>query len=442
MFLARALTRKESIRPDQQGIFSLRRLLWYNFSNDSLYFANLLEAHFLAEDRKKTFLGITAAASVSMLGVGVVASGLPARVISLSGGDPSHVGLLASFFALPYIFLQVPLGTLSDRYGFKPFLLFGYLMSVLSGIIYYFADSPLPIYIGRAIQGAGEIPVWATAPAIISIAFPQHKGKMIGIYTASAYIMLAAGPLLVPGLPGLFGERGGFLFFSFLCLIAFLTIAFTQENRRSADKSKTEPLEIKKTIGLLCDVPVGVVLSGIFLYGCGQGLLFSIAPGWLVTVKDYGGMDIGILFSAYYLFIAFAQFFYGPLSDRYGRESFMVLGLVCAAFFWGVFPYAGKLRATLLLGATAGSLGGFFVASMAFLNERVPDRLKGTISGTYYLFWGMGYFLGPIVWGICGALWGMQKSFIVFSLFLLAAAAAIGIIWRAHRGITPAAASH
>ena len=84
----------------------------------------------------------------------------------------------------------------------------------------------------------------------------------------------------------------------------------------------------------------------------------------------------------------------------------------------------------LLLGISAGSLGGFFVSSMAFLNEKAPDSLKGTISGSYYLFWGMGYFMGPIMWGVFGSMLGMQKSFFAFSAFLLLAAATICIIWK------------
>ncbi|MDD4159480.1 MAG: MFS transporter [Synergistaceae bacterium] len=396
----------------------------------TIYILYTMEAFYLAESQMKTFLGITSAAAVSMLGVGIVASVLPARVINISGGDASLVGLLASSFALPYIFLQVPFGNLSDRYGFKPFLLFGYFLSSVSGIIFYFSSSSIPIFIGRAVQGAGEIPVWATAPAIISIAYPHHKGRMIGIYTAAVFIMLSVGPLLVPGMPEIFGERGGFIFFSLLCFLAFLIILFTQKNRKPEKGSKEDSLEIRKAFKLLSDVPVRIVLFGIFLYGCGQGLLFSIAPGWLVTARQYGGMDIGILFSSYYFFIAGAQFFYGPLSDRFGREIFMILGLICAALSWSFFPYTEKLSSTLLLGISAGSLGGFFVSSMAFLNERAPDSLKGTISGSYYLFWGMGYFLGPIIWGFFGAMLGMEKCFLSFSFFLVITAATICIISR------------
>ena len=150
----------------------------------------------------------------------------------------------------------------------------------------------------------------------------------------------------------------------------------------------------------------------------------------MVSVKQVGGMLIGIVRSVFYICIAGAQFLYGPLSDRYGRETFMILGLISSAVAWSLFPYAGKLSSTLLLGLAAGSLGGFFVSSMAFLNEKAPDNLKGTISGAYYLFWGMGYFLGPIVCGICGTKLGMEKIFVGFGAFLLLTAATIYLIWR------------
>jgi MFS family permease len=48
---------------------------------------------------------------------------------------------------------------------------------------------------------------------------------------------------------------------------------------------------------------------------------------------------------------------------------------------------------------------------MVYLNEGVSDSLKGTISGAYYLFWGLGYFLGPLAAGQLGNSVGLSISF-------------------------------
>jgi len=375
--------------------------------------------------RTRIYGGLTAAVAISMLGVGIVTSGIPGRVIVLSGGDSSLVGLVASCYALPFVLFQIPFGNLADRYGFKPFLLIGYMLAVLSGLIFYFGKTPSMMFLGRAVQGTGEIPVLSMTAALISIEYPENKGKMIGIYTAVIYIMLAVGPMLVPAMPHLFGETGGFLFFSALSVVSVLIIFFTQENRTPEARIEKESFEVKKALALLADAPVRVALLGILLYGAGLGIILSIIPGWLTTVKNYTKMEIGALFSAYFFCYAAAQFLFGPLSDRYGRKRFMVLGLLVSMLGWFLFPGASKAATIALLAIASGALGGFFVASMAFMNEQAPDHLKGTISGTYYLFWGAGYFFGPIVCGLAGRTIPLQYCYYFFAFLLMGVAAAI-----------------
>ncbi|MDL2298979.1 MFS transporter [Synergistaceae bacterium OttesenSCG-928-D05] len=375
--------------------------------------------------RTKIYAGLTAAVAISMLGVGIVTSGIPGRVIYLSGGDSSLVGLVASCYALPFVLFQIPFGNLADRYGFKPFLLMGYILAVLSGLIFYFGRTPAMMFLGRAVQGTGEIPVLSMAVALISIEYPEKKGKMIGIYTAVIYVMLAIGPLLVPALPHVFGETGGFLFFSALSVLSVFIIFFTQENRGPVVEADKESFELKRALALLSDAPVRIALLGILLYGAGLGIILSIIPGWLTTVKAYSKIEIGALFSAYFLCYAAAQFVFGPLSDKYGRKLFMVAGLLISTLGWLLFPNAPKAATIGLLAISAGALGGFFVASMAFMNERAPDHLKGTISGAYYLFWGAGYFFGPIICGLAGRSVDLKNCYYFFAMLLLATAVAI-----------------
>lgn len=56
---------------------------------------------------------------------------------------------------------------------------------------------------------------------------------------------------------------------------------------------------------------------------------------------------------------------------------------------------------------------------MSFLNEIVPNSLKGTVSGAYYLFGGAGMFFDPPIMTQIAVSSSFQASMTVYSFFLL-----------------------
>jgi len=126
-------------------------------------------------------------------------------------------------------------------------------------------------------------------------------------------------------------------------------------------------------------------------------------------------LDNGIFFTLFYVAISASQLIVGPLSDTYGRRRFMVAGLIMAAS--GIAGFGLLERPLIYLPLTLASfgLGVFCVSSMAFLNERVSDALRATISGGYFLAWGLGYFLGPLLVGWSDAVGHPQTGFLVLS---------------------------
>lgn len=368
--------------------------------------------------RGRTLLALSGAAALSMLGVSVAVPRVTSQVVAFSGGD-GQIGWIASAFAVSYILLQVPYGNLSDRFGFKPFLVAGYLVSAVAGLVFALAGSSLPLFLGRAIQGAGEAPVWSLAPALLSLLYPERKGWIIGRYSMLLYGGIVVGPLLVPLVPFLDG-RGAFWFFAAACLGAAGIVALGVENRRP--RGSADSWSLVGAARLLQTRPVRLALLGIGLYGAAQGLFFALIPGFLLARGGFSPVEAGYLLSAMYLGTTLAQFVFGPLSDRRGRRPFMVLGLVVAGAATGTFFLFPKLSSMALLGVGTTGLGCFFVASMAYLNEKAPESLKGTISGAYYLFWGVGYFAGPLLWGVLGRWMGQTLSFVLFGAVLAAQA--------------------
>lgn len=341
---------------------------------------------------------LSLSATLLMVGVGMIVALLPQRVFAATGSLES-VGLIASAFALAYLLSQLPIGILSDRYGPKLFLIFGYIICGIAGIVFFAAQNVHTIYIGRAIQGIGEAPIWALGPAVLSLAYPDAKGRAIGIYNAAIHSGLTLGPLL-----GLFiapiGQRGvPFLVFAGLCFVAGIIVILGLSQGIRQAQTKRANISAYQLIMVLRQPKITIILLGVLFYGTGYGVFVSILP---ISLAGSNGLDataIAIFFVIFYAAISLAQLVAGPMSDRVGRWSFMMWGMAAAAIGIVAFDGFSGVWVFLPVGLASLGLGVFCVASITALNECVSDNLKGTISGAYYFFWAIGYMLGPILIG-------------------------------------------
>lgn len=378
---------------------------------------------------KRTLIGLNVSAFSMMLGVGMIMVLLPKRIIDITGSGAT-VGYLASAFALSYIILQVPLGTWSDKIGFKYFLLIGYLLCFMTGFIYYFADSSILIFLGRGLQGVGEAPIWALAPALLSIKFPVSKGKVIGVYNATIHLGLTIGPFLGIVVAKVWTNNQAFLFYAVSCLAGAIIILLTVDNVNKSSGQIESSINLKNIMELASNRNTFTVLVGIALYGAGYGIFLTTIPAFLLSVKFLSQTSVGVFFSLFYLAISLSQIVTGGLSDKMGREIFMIFGLIIAAAGIFMFPGLGQPWILVILALASFGLGVFYLSSMAYLNEVVPDSLKGTISGAYYLFWGIGFFFGPLVVGKLGELSGHNLGFFMYSLVLIVEAITMIFLYR------------
>ena len=379
----------------------------------------------------RVLIVVSLAASLLMVGVGMIVALLPRRVLDLSG-SLQDVGYLASVFALSYLLLQLPLGRLADRLGVKAFLVLGYAVCCVSGMVFFHAGSAEAILLGRFIQGAGEAPVWALGPALLSLAYPQARGKAIGIYNAAIHAGLTVGPLLGILLFPMGDGSLPFLLFAALCFAGGVTVLLLLPRAsRTSGRVVRETPRLRDLARLFKARGPLLTLSGILLYGAGYGVFISVLPASLALSKDFGAMSTGLFFALFYAAISAAQLIAGPLSDRQGRRPYMIAGLAMAALGFASFaPFPQPWTYAPLALASLG-LGVFGVASMAYLSECVPGSLKATVSGSYYLAWGLGYLLGPLaVGGLGGGLGGgldPQAGYHLLAVLLAAQAAAIGL---------------
>ena len=337
-------------------------------------------------------------ATLLMVGVGMIVALLPQRVFAATGSIES-VGLIASTFALAYLLSQLPIGVLSDRFGPKLFLTFGYIICGIAGLVFFSAQDAQTIYIGRAIQGIGEAPIWALGPAVLSLAYPDSKGRAIGIYNAAIHAGLTLGPLLGLLIASTGQDNTPFLVFASLCFGAGVIVTFGLGKDIRQVRVKRTNVDAHQLIAILRQRKVAIIVLGILLYGSAYGVFVSILPISLTINNGLSSTAVALYFVVLYATISLAQLIAGPISDRVGRWGFMMWGMAAAAVGILTFLSFPGIWVFIPLALASAGLGVFCVASITALNECVSDDLKGTISGAYYFFWACGYMFGPLLIG-------------------------------------------
>jgi len=361
-----------------------------------------------------------------MVGVGLIVALLPQRIMNLSA-SVSGVGFLASAYAVPMVLLQIPIGNLADKYGFKPFLIGGYLLCALAGLMYFFADTPNLFFSGRFLQGIAEVPIWALAPALLSIQYASEKGTFMGFYNAALHCGLTAGGILSIFVFRIWQGSEPFLLFTVVSILGGLITALFVENPDRQPAATAASVDTRGLGSLMADRTNLIVFSGIALYGAGYGIFITIVPAFLISAREVAQSTIGVFFALFYVALSLSQLLAGKWSDRRGRKPAMVAGLLMAAIGIAAFHSCRSPLFIIFLTLAGLGLGMFCVSSMAFLNERVSRSFKGTVSGAFYFSWGAGYFGGPLLIGKIGSAIGFQAGFSIYSVLMLLQLMAIGI---------------
>ena len=347
--------------------------------------------------KNNSVAALNASVFLLMIGVGLIVALLPRRIMNFSA-SVSDVGILASAYAIPSVLLQIPIGKLADRFGFKSFIVGGYLLCALCGFLYFFADTPIMYFGARFLQGIAEVPIWALAPALLSVLHASEKGKFMGIYNASLHGGLTIGSLLSIVIFEIRQGSEPFLLFAVVSILGGLITALFVANPDRSPADRGTAVEIRGIGSLLADRTSLIIFCGISLYGAGYGIFITIVPAFLIDSRDVAQMLVGIFFAFFYIALSLAQLVAGSWSDRKGRKPAMIIGLLAAATGIAVFHIFPSPQFVVFLALAGLGLGMFCVSSMAFLNERVSRSLKGTISGAFY-FLGALFFRAAVNWG-------------------------------------------
>ena len=282
------------------------------------------------------FLGFLMS-TFGFLGSQLYLPSLPSMGAVFDASDTT-VQMTMTVFYFSFAFCQLFYGPLSDKYGRKPVLIAGFIMSLTGTLGCALSESIEFFLFCRALQGAGLGASNSLVRSIFRDTFKDDKLAKIWSYVMAA-VTLAPGiaPALGGYLQQTFGWRTAFFFaLAYLAIGAALTLLVLPETNDNKNERAFHPLEIlknywdvlrrKKFLGhVLCSA---LGMGGITAYGVATPFIYQNIIG--LTPFENGQLAI---FTA--LSVMVGSFMNGLLVEKFGPKKMLRIAL-CMMLLGGI----------------------------------------------------------------------------------------------------------
>ncbi len=301
--------------------------------------------------------------------------------------------------------MQWAWGSLTDRFGRRPFLFLGLLAIGMTAALVPFAQNAwqlILLLLVPTIIGSAAIPAWNGL--LGDITTMQGRGRFVGIITAigtiaSALILVIVGFVAVSiGLMGLAQFQVPMYTAAISMVIAVICVLVLTETVRP---SKRRVFEIRQSIQ---GTPRFVRFLGInTLFFAAMGAAWPLFPIITRGILHVDLFFIAIFTAIFSISSGIAQLSGGYLTDRYGRKPIIIISrtvIFIAPLSHTLGAITGNFWFLLPSNITGGFLTGLFiVSSTAWLLDSAPKIHRGTIVALFNFATGVSAFCAAMVSG-------------------------------------------
>jgi MFS family permease len=356
----------------------------------------------------------------ALFGIGIIVPIMPVFAVSL-GANGFALGLIIAAFSISRGILQPIVGSLSDRWGRKGFMVTGLLVYAFVGLFLPEANSISNLVMIRAFHGIGSAMIVPVAMAYVSDMAPLgQEGRFMGMLNIAIFIGIGGGPLFGGFFTDLWGMASAFYAMAGLSCFAMLLVLFKMPVMESGTHRKP-PLGIfKALVSMLSNRRTGGILlarmSTMIIMVPTMAFLPLLMDQWF----DATGMQIGVVIACRTLVNALLQTPCGRMADRLDKVRLLQIGCLIVSCVICLVPLAGSFWWLLFLFIILG-MGEAVIWPVLGALATQDGRYygQGTMMGVFSLAMSVGIFLGAIGAGISMDLLGLKWSFINIGIVVL-----------------------
>ena len=277
-------------------------------------------------------------AFVDMIGLTMVIPLLPYYATDFGAGA-TMIGVLISAFSIAQLAVAPSWGRFSDRYGRRPAILAGLLLTAVAYVLFAFAGSIVALLVSRLIQGTGGGTIGVVQAYVADASKPKERTKSLGWLSVVTSMGAVAGPAFGSAMISLGGRRAPGLAAAVLSvLVSIFAWRFLRESTELRHTTSHPAVSAQTSRGAILRVLtrwrepaprliwIYTIAIGAF-YGTIQTVPLLLSSRFSVTESNIGYFvmylgGMGVLVRSLLL---------GRMVDRLGEARLSRLGIVILA---------------------------------------------------------------------------------------------------------------
>ncbi len=267
----------------------------------------------------KSLLAFGLASFFNDIGSDMIAPVWAVFIVNILGADVSLLGFIEGLAVAVVAFSNWIAGWLSDFFGArKPFVVLGYFFSAIARIGYFFAFTPLMVVPFKIIDRFGKIRGPPRNALITDLTVKKRRGRAFGFLRGLDSLGALVGTTITLLIIGFVSVRSILLLAFIPSLISvFIILSFVKD---VPVKRTIKRLSFRLTPGL----KKLLFITGFFSF-------FSFNYSLLIVFAHDNGLSTNqTVFLYLILNLAYSAlaYFFGWMSDRFGRKLLMSIGLL------------------------------------------------------------------------------------------------------------------
>ena len=348
---------------------------------------------------------LIAMTAIAPLSLNILAPALPGLIVSL-GADAGTVQLTLSLYLLGMAVSQLVLGPLSDRFGRRPVMLVGLVLTVVASFAALAATSITGLIVARVAQAFGATCGLVIGRAVVRDLYDRERSAaMIGWVTMAMVVAPMIAPLIGGALDTAYGWHAIFLLLGALAAAVLAWTALALPETRAVATSEGIVRFLSDTRVLLTS---RAFLGYALVAMCNSAMFFTFiggAPHVVVTILHRSSAEYGLWFVVLSATYMVGNFTAGRWSQRYGVDtmiragvSITVIGAAVGIVWVLVAPTGGGPAVVFAPQIIIGYASGFMLPNTIAGAVSVRPQASGTAAGiTGFMQMGLGAATSQLV---------------------------------------------